>query len=225
MNRLQLVFLAVFPLLLCYASANYCPWGSTWGGVGLYCLNGHIRWCDYAGQYVTGIYQNCGTCGCTQAPPGSPDYCNSCGSPPSPPPPPGGGGGGSYNIPSSCSSSGYDCVAYARCVWNNWFPGTTPPSGNGGDWDTSLSGKGFYSSSSKSSSQAGFVVFNPCAGGADCFYGHVAVAAGSWSSGCGTIHEGNWNGGYNTRSICLSSGISLWVKWITRKYDAEYKLR
>ena len=135
------------------------------------------------------------------------------GSPPSPPPPPG-GGGGSYNIPSSCSSSGYDCVAYARCVWNNWFPGTTPPSGNGGkhdepntrptklsegDWDTSLSGKGFYSSSSKSSSQAGFVVFNPCAGGADCFYGHVAVAAGSWSSGCGTIHEGVL--------LCYSSGL------------------
>lgn len=27
-----------------------------------------------------------------------------------------------------------------------------------------------------------------------------------------TALVGNWNGGYNTRHICLSSGISLWVK-------------
>jgi len=118
----------------------------------------------------------------------------------------------SYSIPSSCSSSGYDCVAYARCVWNVWFPGSPAPYGNGGEWDSSLSGMGFYSSTSKSSSQAGFVVFDPCAGGASCYYGHVSVASGSWSNGCGTIYEGNWNGGYNTRHICLSSGISLWVK-------------
>merc|ERR1712054_756913 len=72
-----------------------------------------------------------------------------------------------------------------------------------GEWDSSLSGMGFYSSTSKSSSQAGFVVFDPCAGGASCYYGHVSVASGSWSNGCGTIYEGNWNGGYNTRHICL----------------------
>jgi len=55
----------------------------------------------------------------------------------------GGGGGGNYGIPDSCQSYGYDCVAYAKCVWRAWFPGQSEPYGNGGkllsNWSSSTS--------------------------------------------------------------------------------------
>jgi len=52
-----------------------CPQGYDWGGNGQYCINDNIYWCNSPSQANPQMSTNCGPLGCTNAPPGQPDYC------------------------------------------------------------------------------------------------------------------------------------------------------
>lgn len=53
----------------------YCPSDSSWGGVGIYCRDDHLFFCNYAGELTYDIREAC-PYGCTIAPRGQADYCS-----------------------------------------------------------------------------------------------------------------------------------------------------
>lgn len=79
-----------------------CPYGSTWGGPGDYCMNSHIYKCSCAGCPPVTKVTDCRGYGCKQNPPGMQDTCIT------------GGSNGQCNNDAHCPNGQYCSGGYCR---------------------------------------------------------------------------------------------------------------